>query len=786
MNTQRSRLSWLILSFLATFACLHCARAAVVGAVKGTNELYFNVNPRSANTNYFTIGDTGVVDGSAAVWVWDSTGTVDGSTNTLGSWYSVGSGAWVRNLKGGGDSLWRDFGTFLAPAGATNSFQLYTNGQFSVAGNIIVATNSGYLGSGGLFLRDDGTYGTGGGMSITNDPIYVTNIYVTNITVLSNITVRGRAVFNDYVTINTNLYITTNTYIINNGGTNQAELWEIVGATNLQPVHLDLQPTVQNGWAVGTNSLAINGGPLNDGTSFYSFRITSLGEPDYNRLGVGVYTDLNATNGTQFGGYTTTAFGVWNLGTLDTGGTNSGIHWQVDASVPGSPTSRQEFYFNGATNSFFDPTAADGNPAWQFNVSVSHTSPIVEVQNAGTNILTFGPLAQIGFGEGGTNVLYRNIATSALVYTNGGTSVNFEVHNGSADSIAITAGVGVGTLQTSAAELLLGAASKSLDLNSGSDNFSPSQDGQIKLGTPGKTWQSLALTNTSSIYLGTNILGYSGTDPTWNGSVLTSGTGSSPFTNIAGVVQYAPGQAATNVLNVVSGLVDNATNQAAIINSASPWSSGLASLLSLNNAGTNQAYFTPWGGLINGQAPALYGTPTIADAFVFFSERDVDGEGGKNFELHAVSDSLFTAEGQVKLAVSAIDTNDVSATLTVMGSGQKLDSWNFFAFGDNAISEFSFPNAMSFQPGLPAANTGIAYQLGTVFELTNHLAKIASFDNPKDTEKAGVWYDGSISTGGNTNRWILGAPETNNIVVDTTRFLWVTNNGTAYKVVIAQ
>lgn len=171
MNTQRSRLSWLVLSFLATFACVHCARAAVVGSVKGTNELYFNINPRSGNTNYMTIGDAGVVDGTAAIWSWDAAGSLDGSFDRVGSWYSVGSGAWVRNFTGinvggtnifntiivtnltvttnlylttntfiviGGNTnqagLWTDFGTFIAPTAATNVTHVGTDGYIHIAG----------------------------------------------------------------------------------------------------------------------------------------------------------------------------------------------------------------------------------------------------------------------------------------------------------------------------------------------------------------------------------------------------------------------------------------------------------------------------------------------------------------------------------------------------------------------------------------------------------------------------------------------------------------------------
>ena len=65
------------------------------------------------------------------------------------------------------------------------------------------------------------------------------------------------------------------------------------------------------------------------------------------------------------------------------------------------------------------------------------------------------------------------------------------------------------------------------------------------------------------------------------------GSGSSPFTNIAGIVQFTPGQAVTNELRVVSGSADAATNVAFRVDTASPWSAG-GSLIAAQTAGSTR------------------------------------------------------------------------------------------------------------------------------------------------------------------------------------------------------
>lgn len=581
MNTQRSRLSWLILSFLATLACVHCARAAVVGSVKGTNELYFNINPRSGNTNYMTIGDAGVVDGTAAIWSWDAAGSLDGSFDRVGSWYSVGSGAWVRNFTGinvggtnifntiittnltvttnlyittntfviiGGDTnrvgLWTDFTTFIAPTFATNNYQI---------------TSTGVDGINDLFITSTQNPANSSQASGTTESLNETNVVTLSATVVSNsvpsvikwivdpgnVLSGGRllqaftfenvevgrfepsvddgagAVAWSFDTVNP--LATGNVAAFKNDGTNVVAIGPLAqinfgeGGTNVlsrsgsATSHLlytngyegiidfqGLQPGIQAGVGVDAAGRAVlrtsgnfvaltdfaGAGEvfLNDKDFGASFDDMNLGRPA--SAGGGMWRSVYQKTNYVYG-YDGLVSGDYARLTLSHGGTNDSI------------------LFNSESGGI----AGDPRP-FQF-------------QMGGTNIIGIGPLAQINFGEGTTNVLYRNPATSALVYTNGSATVNFEVHDGAGDSTSLTVSTGVGTLLTSTAELLLGANGKTLDLNSGSDNFSPSQDGQIKLGTPGKTWQSLALTNTSSIYLGTNILGYSGNNLTWNGVNIT-------------------------------------------------------------------------------------------------------------------------------------------------------------------------------------------------------------------------------------------------------------------------
>ena len=88
---KRFLLALLLLVPLAT-------HAANMGVAPSTNWLANNINPHANNTNYFTPGDTGVVDGSAAIWNWSPLNTPSG-TNYVGSVFA--SGAWQRIPMGG-------------------------------------------------------------------------------------------------------------------------------------------------------------------------------------------------------------------------------------------------------------------------------------------------------------------------------------------------------------------------------------------------------------------------------------------------------------------------------------------------------------------------------------------------------------------------------------------------------------------------------------------------------------------------------------------------------------
>lgn len=162
--------------------------------------------------------------------------------------------------------------------------------------------------------------------------------------------------------------------------------------------------------AIGTSTLSDFGGDLG-GLSIAHAAHTELGETD------------NA--GFWFQGLTNNNTMGLVSGVARTSGAVLSTLWQTNGFQRGFAFSvGPDFMFvqasdtNGTTRIYMDPHADDAitSLAYVFDTETPWSvHPIAAIRNAGTNILTFGPLEQVNFST--TNVLYRS--GSDLHYTNG-------------------------------------------------------------------------------------------------------------------------------------------------------------------------------------------------------------------------------------------------------------------------------------------------------------------------------------------------------------------------------
>lgn len=186
---------------------------------------------------------------------------------------------------------------------------------------------------------------------------------------------------------------------------------------------------------------------------------------------------------------------------------------------------------------------------------LNSTVPVFSVRNFTTNIVSVGPAAQLNFGAGATNVLYRS--GTALRYTNGETAnVNFEVYNGAGKEIALNISTGTGALLTTEPLLALVAGAKTVVLDEASPAFRPNSSGVISLGRSDAMWNNVYLTN--QIIMGpglSNLLYRTDEDLTYKNTgsdtpaihLINSSAADVQFTMTAGggaVVQAASGQVA--------------------------------------------------------------------------------------------------------------------------------------------------------------------------------------------------------------------------------------------------
>lgn len=276
----------------------------------------------------------------------------------------------------------------------------------------------------------------------------------------------------------------------------------------------------------------------------------------------------------------------------------------------------------------------------------------------------------------------------------------------------------------------------------------------------------------------TNRISDSGSALTRDG-IAIGGSGSFPLTNIAGVVQYAPGQAATNVLNVVSGLANNATNVVLAIDTAAPWTDGF--LYRGNNALSNVFAVSSLGGIYQGRSWTNWNGGIDADD-TLLAYRDV----AKGESHSAIIQQIVTMDGANALSTNNCQTylestvyDDGTSYCYFFGdsydvTGSHVSSWDLGV--QEGVSAFFILraddiNAFIVKPDIAAGSlpylmrTTKAHTNGNILEVSNNGAP--GFN---------VVYNGSITTGGNTNRWILKG-----LTVDggTTNAHW-TINGTNF------
>lgn len=287
------------------------------------------------------------------------------------------------------------------------------------------------------------------------------------------------------------------------------------GATNLQPVELGWQPLVGPGWFVGTNSKAILGHGLTNGEALYAGRDISTGEPNLADIKIKVRDGAGNEGGANLNA-------VMGKGAVEVWDNYSGGAQFWDALLEAN-ASGPFLDLSSEAGSLMTLRPAVGVTPYRFDTAAAHAvSNLVEVANNGTNQITLGPLAQIGFGTGGTNVLFRD--GSNLVMTNGATQVEHEVRNGLARSVF------VGFTASGQGELRVANGATAIWLDNGTDKavlfgggFAPNT--AVSLGLNSDPWHGMYLTNhpstaTNYIYFGTNQMSVIGSDLYWNGTKL--------------------------------------------------------------------------------------------------------------------------------------------------------------------------------------------------------------------------------------------------------------------------
>ena len=260
------------------------------------------------------------------------------------------------------------------------------------------------------------------------------------------------------------------------------------------------------------------------------------------------------------------------------------------------------------------------------------------------------------------------------------------------------------------------------------------------------------------------------------GSGGGSSGGDTVFTNVAGIVQYSPGQAVTNELRVVSGSADAATNVAFTIDTANYWPAFGSLLLALKGSNTNQLLVTTTGGLAIGPATLPnWGAPSSGEALV--SYRDI-GTGDQN--NNAVILGIATNGNQ--LAYGSLELTSLGSTLTLLApsdGGQDSGTWRVRETTNYIQATIGGTQRLLINPTAVSTGSAVAYMFDTSNTLTNG-DKLVSIRNA-GTEVLSVTPHRLAIAGGFEAR-VVGTSSTPYTVVATDYTILVDTSGGAFTV----
>lgn len=213
---------------------------------------------------------------------------------------------------------------------------------------------------------------------ISGSPTLITNVF-------NNIRVRTNLIVHGDLTIN-NVTVTTN------------DLWttQVSGTgTNLQPVNLALQPMIQRGLAVGSNTVVSGLLPITiDDMVLGSIANTDVGDPPARFIYVAQATSNNNPRSWLSDVITTNTHQFAIAG-------NDGTH-QVNASIQTAGGSDIQLFLQQDATVFtlLQPTRGNGNPPYEFGSTIKHTTgDFLEANNLGDYMIRENMRGDVAVGE---------------------------------------------------------------------------------------------------------------------------------------------------------------------------------------------------------------------------------------------------------------------------------------------------------------------------------------------------------------------------------------------------
>lgn len=228
-------------------------------------------------------------------------------------------------------------------------------------------------------------------------------------------------------------------------------------------------------------------------------------------------------------------------------------------------------------------------------------------------------------------------------------------------------------------------------------------------------------------------------------------------TNSDGVISPLGTGQLTNTLRFTSGLPSNATNSAVIITTATNWDNG--SLLTLQDQGTNRLKVDWMGGIYSGSFiqgfPDFDGAPDVT----VFSVRNIsNGDHEQLFYQQKVISTDPVGRASAVIDTFGSDTNAwtdwySSMTLSVITNNVAAGDITLYCDPVNgSLIQITDHSTYRFRVD-PFAYSGEVLYVNSQVPITDNLVTFAN----SDTNKFEVAYDGSLTTGGNTNRWIFAS-----------------------------